>query len=177
MTREPAETVAFERVGAGEVDGEVSIRCFERRLQSSFERVQELGVVGAVGEGRVEVALLLVEGEILRAVDREREHRRVPPQYLRCTVPLVHVGVDDDHPRREARGLDGPRGDGGVVEDAVTLAPVRESVVRPAREVRGESFLQGGEAGAEGTAGGAAGALHHPLRPREADAPDLLVRK
>ena len=78
----------------------------------------------------------------------EREHRRVPAQYLGGPVALVHVGVDDDHPLREARGLDGPGGDGRVVEDAVTLAPVRKSVVRAAREVRGEAFIEGGEAGA-----------------------------
>ena len=43
------------------------------------------------------------------------------------------------------------------------------------REVGGEAFIEGGEAGSKRAARGAAGAFNHLLRPRKADAPDFLV--
>jgi hypothetical protein len=48
-------------------------------------------------------------------------------------------------------------------------------VVRPTREVGGEAFVEGGEAGSQRAARGAAGAFYHLLRPWETDAADLLV--
>ncbi len=79
-------------------------------------------------------------------MDGERKHRRVSAQDRRRPVPLVHIRIDDDYTLHEARGLDGAGGDGRVVEDAVSLAPVGERVVRPPREVGGEAFIECGEA-------------------------------
>src|SRR5918992_1387036 len=78
---------------------------------------------------------------------------------------------------RKTCGLDGADGDSRVVEDAVSLAPVGERVVRPTCEVSGEALVEGGEARPERAARGAAGAFYHPLRPRETDAPHLLFRE
>src|SRR5215210_2932683 len=118
-----------------------------------------------------------MEGKVLGAVDRERKRRWISTQDRSGPVPLVYVGVDDDHPLNEPRGLDGAGGDGRVVEDTISLTFVGERVVRPPCEVRGKTFLDGGETGSQRAARGAAGALHHPLRPREPDAPHLLVRE
>ena len=89
--------------------------------------------------------------------------------------PLVDIRVDDHHALHQTCCLDGAGGDGGVVEDAISLAPACERVVCPLSEVGGEAFLEGGEAGSERAARGAAGAFYHLLRPRKTDAPDLLV--
>jgi hypothetical protein len=75
----------------------------------------------------------------------------------------VDIRVDDDYALYEACGLDGAGGDGRVVEDAVSLAPVGEGMMRPSSEVGGEALVEGGEAGRERTARGTAGALYHLL--------------
>src|SRR3712207_2052183 len=57
--REPAEPVVLVRVCAGEVDGELRLRRFERLFEAVFERFEETPIVCTVGERDVEVALFL----------------------------------------------------------------------------------------------------------------------
>ena len=89
-------------------------------------------------------------------------------------VPLVDIRVDDHHALHETCGLDGAGGDGGVVEDAVSLAPACERVVRPPARLAAKPSSRAARQ-APRAARGAAGAFNHLLRPRKADAPDLLV--
>jgi hypothetical protein len=173
--REPSEPVVFVCVCACEVDREFCSRSVESPFEPVFERFEELAVVGTVGEGDIQVALLFVEREVFGAVDREREDRRVLAQDRRRPVPLVHVGVHDDDPLDEPCGPHRPGGDGAVVEHTVAFAPAGEGMVRAARQVCSETVLEGSEACAQCSTLGPSRALDHPHLPREPDAPHLLL--
>jgi hypothetical protein len=110
-------------------------------------------------------------------MDGEGEDARAPVQYRGRVVVLVDVRVDHGHLGYEPLG---PRDAGGydrVVQDAEALSAGGEGVVGAACEVRGEAFFEGGAAGTDGAARGAAGALDLPLGPGEADPADLLPRE
>jgi hypothetical protein len=120
------------RVGAGQVEGQPGRGRLLAR-PGLRQRVVERGQVGlvgaAIGQLHVQVARFLAEGEVLRAVQREREHGRVVAEDRRRAVALVHVQVDDEHPQQRAvlavpLGLHQPRGHRHVVEDAVARALV-----------------------------------------------------
>src|SRR5919201_1830082 len=58
------------------------------------ERRQVLVISSAVAERDVEIAELLAEGEIVRAVERQREHCGLVAEDRRGAVPLMNVAVD-----------------------------------------------------------------------------------
>ena len=66
----------------------------------ALELRQVLLVSRAVGKLDVEIALLLHEREVARAVQRQRKHRRVVAEDGGGAVALVHVEVDDDRGQR-----------------------------------------------------------------------------
>ena len=100
-----AEAVAFERIGAGEIDGEIGARGVERPRQCERQRREIRGVAGAVGEVDVEVRCRLAKREVAAAVQRQREGRRSSPRQRRGPVPLVDVQIDDEHALDQAFGL------------------------------------------------------------------------
>ena len=99
------------------------------------QRREVLVVAGAVLERDVEVADFLAEREVVRAVHREREHRRLVAEDRRGAVALVDVAVDDRGARDGAVAQQHAGGDRDVVEHAVALAAIAEGVVRAAGEV------------------------------------------
>src|SRR5205085_7155529 len=77
---EAAEPVALVRIGARQIEDEAGWRvamALPQRGERAVERLQVLLVAAAVGQLDVEVARLLAEREVLRAVQRQREHGRV----------------------------------------------------------------------------------------------------
>ena len=68
-----SEPVALEGIGAREVDRELRTRALQRLVEPALEMPQVFVVARAVGKFDVEVARLLGEGKVARAVDREGE--------------------------------------------------------------------------------------------------------
>jgi hypothetical protein len=171
---EPTQAVVLVGVGARQVDHQVGLAPGKHRAEGGLQGGEVSVVGGAVGQFHVQVAALLVEGVVAGAMDAEGEALWPVGQDGGGAVALVHVAVDDRHPLDPALGAHGQGGDGGVVEDTEAFAPVAEGVVGAAGQVGGAAVLQRRPAGRQGGAGGAAGALHHGLRPGKADAPDIV---
>ena len=164
------EAVIREGIGAGEIDREVRAPRGQRVAHAILEGDEVLVVGRAVGQFDVEVARFLAEGKIVRAVDREREHRDVLREDRRRAVALVHVAVEDRDALRPAFRLHRERGDGTVVEHAVALPAIAEGVVRAAGEVHPDAAFERRAARLDRGARRAPRTLDHLRRPRESDA-------
>ena len=155
----------------------------EHLRQMHSKRGEIFIVAGPVFERDVEIADFLPEREVVSAVHREGEHRRLVSEDGRGAVALVDVAVDDGNARDCAFAQQDGGGDGDVVEDAVAFAAIAERVVRAAGEVgrnarlppsrSSESFARRRERGADR----APRPLDHHFRPREADPPLRFGRK
>ena len=102
---QPAQAVVLVRVGAGQVEGQAGRRVAVAgpgRGQRAVQRLEVVRVGAAVGQFDVQVAGLLAEREVLRAVQRQREHGRVVAEDRRRAVALVHVEVDHQHAQQRA---------------------------------------------------------------------------
>src|SRR5439155_6906548 len=87
------------------------------------------------------------------------------------------VAIDDGDAREPGLCLHRAGGDGGVVEDAESLAAIAERVVGAAGEVRRPAASQSLTGGGERRAARLLRALHHALRPRKADRLHLSRRE
>ena len=132
------EPIAFVGIGAAEIEHQIGPMRVEDARQVLGERGEILLVAGAVLEGDVEVADFLPERKVVRAVQREREHRGLVPEDGGGAVALVHVAVDDRRARDGALAQQHGRRDRDVVEHAVAFAAIAEGVMRPAGEVGGD---------------------------------------
>jgi len=166
---QPADTVAGERVGPGDVEHEVGPAAGERLLDRRSERRQVLVVTGAVLQPDVERSGMLAQREVSRAVDRHREHGGIGAENLRRAVALVDVAVEDQHPVHRPAGLHLPGGDGGVVEQAVALPPVAAGMMRAAGKAGGQAVGEGGGGRIDRRAGRTQRPLHQRRAPGEAD--------
>ena len=88
-----------------------------------------------------------VNGIVPRAVHAERVDARVAGEDGVRAVALVHVEIDDRRARDAPFALQRADRDGDVVEDAESLAVVRERVVRAAGEIDREPVLERGARG------------------------------
>ena len=124
------------------------------------EHLEISAVAEAVRQREVEMRARLARGKLRLGVQRQRQHVGAACEDARGAVALVHVAVDDEHPRDAAFVEQRLGGDGHVVEDAEAGAALGTGVVRAAGHVAGEPVLQR-EAGGEQRAGrrqeGAAG--------------------
>ena len=100
-----------------------------------LQRSQIRGVFGAVRKGDVQVARLLAERKVRRAVQRHRIDAGVVPEDRGRAVPLVHVAVDNRAARGESVTLQHAGRDGHVVEHAVSGTVVGERVVGTASQI------------------------------------------
>ena len=114
-----------------------------------LERLQVFAVATAVGQLDVERAALFAEGEVLRSVHREGEDVGIAGEDRGGAVALVHIEVDHGGPPDPSFVLQGTNGDRMVVEGAVALAVIGESMVRPTGEISRRTVFQRGEGGSE----------------------------
>jgi hypothetical protein len=163
------------RIGAGEVERQARLEAPIELLQRAVEGVQVFVVAAAVRQFDVEIARLLAERKVLRAMQRQGEDRRVVPEDGGGAVALVHVEVDDRDRQRRASArapvlrLHQPRRDGRIVEDAEAAAPLSRRMVRAAGQVRRDALAQGRARRRDRGTDGAPRAIDHPLTPGEAD--------
>ena len=171
---EPAEPVAFVRVGAGEVEGEAERlrRVLARRAPSSARVERGAGSrrrrsrrAGAMSRSLA----ALRNGKFFAPCSEIVNTLGVAGEDRRRAVALVDVEVDDDDPAAARLRLQQPRRDGDVVEDAVAAAARRRRVMRAAGEIGGDALDERGARGRDGRADRAARALDHLLAPRKAD--------
>lgn len=62
--RKPPQSVAFERVGRGQVDRELGLQSRECAAQTPFQRFETFGVAGPVGQFDIEIACLFAKKEM-----------------------------------------------------------------------------------------------------------------
>lgn len=112
----------------------------------------------------------LGERKVAGAVDRESEDAVVAGKNAGGPVALMDVAIDDQHPLGATFGLHGASGDGGIVEDAESLAAIAEGMVGAAGQVgRHGAAAQGRTTGRDRCAGGAPRAFDHARAPWKAD--------
>ena len=114
----------------------------EHARQMPCQRRQVFVVAGAVVERDVEIAGFLPEREVVRAVHREREHRRLVAENCRGAVALMDIAIDHRGACDGAVAQQHGGSDRDVVEDAVALAAIAEGVVCAAGEVRRDARLK-----------------------------------
>ena len=131
-------------------------------LDTNFLAVQRRevgGIVAAVGQAHVQVAGLLAERKVLLAVHGEGEDGVVVPKDGRRAIALVHIEVDDRHPKWLSRmcsgpfGLHQPSGDRGVIEDTKATALIGIRMVGAPSQIARHPFDHGGSCRLDGGAG------------------------
>src|SRR5687768_3706118 len=116
------------RIGAGEVDDEIG--CVARHDQrEQCRKSREVGIVaGAVIEIDVEVTGDFSQRIVVSPVHRECEHALVAGKDRMRSIALMDVEVDHQGTVDSSSVELMPYRDGDVVENAESLAPVREGV-------------------------------------------------
>ena len=141
---EAAELISIQRIDAGLEEDDVGPRQVERSRQVALEARNIFRILTTIEKLDVEGRALLVEGKIIRAVHGEGEHGRIVREDRGGAVALVDVEVDHQRALDQPFALQSARGHRDVVEDAESGAAVRERMVRPAREVAGDTVVERG---------------------------------
>jgi hypothetical protein len=81
------------------------------------------------------MAWILAHREIFGTVNREGEGIEVAPQDLGGSVSLMHIAVDDTGASNAAFREEGAKGDGCVIEDAVTFTRCSHGVMGTSCEI------------------------------------------
>ena len=177
-----AQAIALVRVGTGQVERQAG-RTTGVALtlpgggQRALQRRQIRPIGAAVGQIDVHIAGLFLERKVLRAVQRQREHRRVVAEDRRRAIALVHIEIDHPDPQQAAGqrlqavhlGLHQARSHRHIVENAVARAFLSRGVVGAARQLRGHALGQRGARGSDRGAHRPPAAHHHALAPGKAD--------
>ncbi len=171
---QPAEAVVPVGIDTGVVEHQIRTHLIQQIRQGPLQGPQVGVIPDAVLQGQVEVARLLVQGEVAGRVHREGEHPGVACEDRRRTVPLVHVQVHHQHLPHQALGQQHPGRHGAVVEDAEAAAMQREGVVGAAGQVAGQAVAQGQPGREHRAPHRQPAASHQGLRHRQADAAHLL---
>lgn len=171
-----AEFVFAEGVDAGLVEDDLG-REGEDAGEDGFELGKELVVAGIVGQGDVDLALLLAEREVVGPVHGEGEHVGVVLIDGGGAIALMDIEIDDGDAADEAERAEMLNGDGDVVEDAEACALMGEGVMGATGEIAAEAVLHGIEGRGDGATDGSEGAVDERFGPGKADAADGLLRE
>ena len=166
------QLVGGQHVNTGEVKHEIGLHFVEQAGQGFGQQLQVLGIVGAFGQGQVEVGNFFAGGVVAGSVHGKCKHARLVPEDGRRAVALVHVEVDDKdflHGRNIGKQPGGGRR--LVVQQAKSLAPRPKCVVRTARDVERHPVHQRLPGCFDGTAQNGDFALKQRGRPGEARGP------
>ena len=140
----------LERIDAGLEEEDVGPRPVENPGQMTLQRFDIFGIATAIGQRHVQRRALLLEGEVLRPVHREREDALVAGEDRGRAISLVHVEVHHQHALDQSFALQRACGDGDVVEDAKAASAVGGGVVRASGEIAGDSLPERDEGGGHG---------------------------
>src|SRR3954452_14071 len=171
---QPPQAVAFEGVGTGEEDDELRLRRGQRGAHPALDS-REIGLVaGTVRQLDIEITALFVKRIIVGRMHGEGIDAGVVGADRSGAVALMHVAIHDRNPFEQPFRLERARRNRRIVEDAIALAAVAKSVMRPTREIDSDTVDERGARRSERRTARAARALHHLWRPGKADAALLL---
>ncbi len=139
--------------------------------------LQVLLIARAIRQSHIEVPGLLVERKVVRGVERAGADGRVPGEDGRCTVPLMHIKIEDQDARDDPLLLKVTRGDGAIVEHAIASTVTREGVVCSAAKMHCQAVGGSHPARGNGSAHRSQRPLDERRRPEQTDAADLPFRQ
>ena len=160
---EKAQPVAFERIGARQVDRGVRAAALDRLDQRTPERLQLYLVARSIGQRDIEIAARLQRRVIARGVDREREDIRIARADFGRAVALMHIEIDDQHGPNTCNRLCVTRCDHRIIEDTVAAAARMRRMMGAAGQIDRDAVTQRIEQGRTGCTGRAPTALDHGL--------------
>ena len=150
---ETAKAIVVIRIGPGQVDDQIGMSEIEGRIQTVI-KPQQVGIIGAgIGQFDIKVAGFLVERKIACTMHGKGEDAVVTGQNAGCAVALMDIAINDQHPPDTPLGLHRTGRNGGIVEDAKSLATIAECVMRAAGKIGGDAVGQRSPAGSKRCAG------------------------